>query len=458
MGSVKILFWFDVEDFINEESEEAFLGLLDVLDSRGVIGIFKLVGEKTRMLERRGRRDILDRLAGHEVGYHTDFHSLPPVVTTYLEKFDFREGAEEFARREEQGFADVRRITGQDALCYGQPGLSWAPQTYATLNHWGVPVYLNNFYEIDIDGKPFWYGGLLSMTSLTGLMHIPMGDDLLGRMTRRFDELCEAQKDEETAFISMFYHPTEFVFEQYWDAVNFARGKNPPKSEWVKPPKYGDGVMESALEQVGQFIDYTLSKGNVSYIGNKELLELERTKTRVLTKEEVLRYASSVGTEVDFVVDGDVSLSPGELFWAFRQFLLGEEALPELVYGPQRPFDAVVAEGFAAGTATAADALAALRAEWPSVFEFRQLPDSFNVGDAVVSPETMYCAMAEMIRGGLSGEDTVSLREASLATMRHVKDNMNWPNRWIIFPENQDVTNTMRMSRLQTWTLKPAIF
>ena len=167
MADIKVLFWFDVEDYINPESEEALLGLLELLDKRGITGIFKLVGEKARVLARHGRSDILDRLERHEIGYHTDWHSVHPVVTEYLEPLGFREGAEAFERIEGGGFRDVQRITGRAAGCYGQPGLAWAPQPYAALNRWGVRAYLDSHDQIALEGRPFWYGGLLIGIALT---------------------------------------------------------------------------------------------------------------------------------------------------------------------------------------------------------------------------------------------------------------------------------------------------
>src|SRR5690606_6858230 len=120
--------------------------------------------------------------------------------------------------------------------CYGQPGLAWAPQAHPVLRRWNVPAYLDTHPQITMKGRPFWYGGLLHFTSLTGIMGLPLEEDGLERAKREFDRLCEAQQEEEAGFVSLFYHPTEFVFERFWDAVNFAKGSNPPRDKWKKPP------------------------------------------------------------------------------------------------------------------------------------------------------------------------------------------------------------------------------
>ncbi|HHV81810.1 TPA: hypothetical protein GXX44_09045, partial [bacterium] len=58
--SIKILLWYDVEDYITTESEDALLELIKMMDLRDIRGTFKLVGEKVRRLKEHGRTDILE--------------------------------------------------------------------------------------------------------------------------------------------------------------------------------------------------------------------------------------------------------------------------------------------------------------------------------------------------------------------------------------------------------------
>lgn len=453
MGRIKVLFWFDVEDFINPESEEALLELLNLFDRRGIVGIFKLVGEKARVLERNGRQDILAKLKRHEIGYHTDWHSVHPVVTEYLEPLGFREGADEFVRREGGGFADVARITGNSVRCYGQPGQAWAPQPFAALKRWGVSAYLDGHDQVAMGGKPFWYGGLLNLASLTGLMVMPLKEGALEEAKAEFDRLCALQQDEEIGLISIFYHPTEFAFEEFWDAVNFSGGRNPPPEQWAKPKFRPEGHMRMYLERVGEFIDYTLTKPNVSYASTDDIVGLERSSVRALADEEVLSLARRTGDELSYVAEGDRNLSASELFWAFRQYALGLEPMPELVYGPEKD-----APGDPPRELRVGDLLAALREPMPAVCGYKQLPDAFRVGDTRIDPATMTCTLAAIIREGLGENDVVSTVRGRLAAVRHSADDGEWARYWCIFPENLQVTNIVEMARLQTWTIKPALF
>ena len=59
---VYVVLWFDTEDYIEPASDDAALRIANDLDKLGVRATFKVVGEKARTLERRGRRDVIQAL------------------------------------------------------------------------------------------------------------------------------------------------------------------------------------------------------------------------------------------------------------------------------------------------------------------------------------------------------------------------------------------------------------
>src|SRR5262245_14340694 len=157
---VNIILWFDTEDYLLPADDDATKRLCEMLTERGIRATFKLVGEKARVLERRGRNDVIAALQKHDSGYHSDFHSVHPKTTESLAGCGWLGGIAEFTRREGDGAADVRRILGVPTLaCYGQPGSSWGPQTLAALGaigvapH-GVPCYVDEGTNVGIEGKP----------------------------------------------------------------------------------------------------------------------------------------------------------------------------------------------------------------------------------------------------------------------------------------------------------------
>ena len=127
-AKVRVILWFDTEDYLLPADDDATLRLARLLSERNIRATFKLVGEKARVLEKRERKDVIEALRKHDIGFHANFHSVHPTPSEYLADCGWADGVAEFVRRERQGAADVRRILGVEALsCYGQPGSSWAP-------------------------------------------------------------------------------------------------------------------------------------------------------------------------------------------------------------------------------------------------------------------------------------------------------------------------------------------
>src|SRR5262249_10566509 len=136
---VNVIFWFDTEDYLLPADDDACKRLAQLLTDRHIRATFKVVGEKARVLEQRGRTDVIDALKKHDIGFHANFHSVHPTPSEYLHDCGLLDGMSEFIRREGRGAADVRRIFGVDTLaCYGQPGSSWGAQAIAALKEIGV--------------------------------------------------------------------------------------------------------------------------------------------------------------------------------------------------------------------------------------------------------------------------------------------------------------------------------
>src|SRR5437763_12726203 len=105
-SQIDVILWFDTEDYLLPADDDAAKRLAQMLTERNVRATFKVVGEKARVLEKRGRRDVIDALKRHDVAYHSNFHSVHPTPTEYLADCGFLDGVAEFTRREGPGAAD----------------------------------------------------------------------------------------------------------------------------------------------------------------------------------------------------------------------------------------------------------------------------------------------------------------------------------------------------------------
>ena len=100
---INVILWFDTEDYILPASDDAALRVASWLTSQDVRATFKVVGEKARTLERRGRQDVIAALKRHEIGYHSNWHSVPPTPAQYLNECGWDEGIAEFTRARNRG-------------------------------------------------------------------------------------------------------------------------------------------------------------------------------------------------------------------------------------------------------------------------------------------------------------------------------------------------------------------
>src|SRR5260370_26512826 len=97
---VYVVLWFDTEDYIEPAADDAALRIANDLASLGVRATFKVVGEKARTLESRGRTDVIRALSAHCIGYHSNFHSIQPAPAVYLRRLGFIQVAAAFERPE----------------------------------------------------------------------------------------------------------------------------------------------------------------------------------------------------------------------------------------------------------------------------------------------------------------------------------------------------------------------
>ena len=235
---VYVILWFDTEDYLLPASDDAALRVADFLTREGVRATFKVVGEKARTLERRERKDVIAALKKHEIGFHSNYHSVQPSPAMYLSPLGWDEGVAEFDRRERPGYDDVKRVFGQAPSCYGQPGSSWGPQVFGAMKQWGMPVYLDAGSHINLDDKPCHYCGVFNLFKLEHTMRAGLGS--LKELEPAQEKFLNARKkllEEGGGVVSIVYHPCEFVHKQFWDGVNFGKGANPPREEWKLPPQ-----------------------------------------------------------------------------------------------------------------------------------------------------------------------------------------------------------------------------
>ncbi|MCL2773989.1 MAG: hypothetical protein FWD71_11630 [Oscillospiraceae bacterium] len=449
-------FWFDTEDFITPEADDALYGLLVMLKEKNVPVTFKLVAEKARMLERRKRYDIIDLLQNCEnfsIGYHTEFHSVHPTIAEYCETMGFTEGRDAFFVRENPGRLDVERITGKKCVCYGQPGNTWAPQAFPALTKMGIPVYMDSHNVIDGGQKPYWFGGLLNYLDVP-FYRMWLSSDYEKNMRdakEEFKSFAEEHKNDEVAFLNIFYHPCEFSCTEFYD-LNFARGKNPAREDWKPAPLRSIEQMLKLIAQIGNFIDF-LCEQNVNIISPSTLLKLEASKKGEIPQNIVNVWAENAAKcNVDCLVKDGYNISAVEGLSLVARKMLNKPLTASFAYGPENGVKSEISENL---NSTATHNLA------KTVFEFFEtnkdnklavLPDTFNVDNMQLSPLDAVVILSQ----ALLNKDYAPTKSRLCPSERVTTDD-DWSG-WIIHREDFRVPNILDIAKRQMWTFKPAVF
>ena len=427
-----------------------------------------MVGEKGRTLERRGRSDVIGALREHEIGYHSNTHSQHPTVAEYESVLGWEEGIEEFTRRERPGFDDLKRIFGQTPTCYGQPGNSWAPECHGALEKWGVRVYLDEAQHVGLDGKPFWYGGLLNIFNLPDGVKLRPSDDWsnLDKAKADFQEIySRATSAAPGGLLSLYFHPCEFIHQAFWDAVNFSNGANPAPADWKLPPMVPAEKSEQHFKYLENLVVYMKSFPDAQFVTASEVLKLypDSAKMRPFTLTDIQEIAPASAGGATFYTGPDYALTAGEILVVLNKFVAGIVR--------KRSAEAILLDRTVLGPGSAAPELRSpMEFSW-SEFEralldtadqlerTHQVPVAVWFGSTAVPPESYLAAVAQVCTTLISRSEPpakVTVAPSKLVAAKYVAEDTPKLWDWPIFPRGFHSAQLMDLARLQAWTLKPA--
>lgn len=435
---VYVVLWFDTEDYITPQDDDACLRLARDLTARGVRATFKIVAEKARVLEQRGRRDVIDALKKHDIAYHSENHSIPPTPAVYLRTLSMSEGAEEFLLREGPGARDVMRIFGVNSLStYGQPGSSWGPQSHAALRKMGIRTYVDEGRHAGIANQPFWWSGLLWVFNLGPYaQRMPLeADASVEDQARKFAAAAAALQAQGGGVMHFWYHPNEFVTTEFWDGVNFSRGANPPRSEWKPARLRTPEDSERCYRVLNDYVDRIRKMPGVEFKSVAELLPL-------------FTPADPPSLSPEFAKD----LLRSGINWHGQWS--AAEILAAALGVPGRPIGAPLSRGqtVTASSVARADFEKAKSEAAAHIRETGRLPSLVWNGNVPLSIGDF----AAMLARDDGKQPVLFYRPSVLEFERYVGTDAQGNFNWVIHPLGLDGTPLYDLARVEAWTIKSA--
>ncbi len=467
---IYVTLWFDTEDYILPQSDDAAKRLAEMLTRMGIKATFKVVGEKARVLEQRGRKDVIAALKKHEIGYHSNYHSMHPTPAEYLQNAGWDDGVAEFYRREISGVKDIQRIFGVLPSCYGQPGSSWGPQSHAALKQMGINVYLDDSNHVGIGEQPFYFGGILNIFKMrSNLCRMELnGEDNVAKGKAKFTAAYEKLKANGGGTISIYYHPCEWVHQEFWDGVNFSRGANPEHKDWKLPRVKPAAEMEKAYQDFEEYMKFIKTQAGVRWVTANELKELyaDSAMSMNFSKSELRILSQSVQKEISFLQLENFALSPAEMFFllteAAAQSLAGNAA-PQVkiqsLTGPTHMFMPSIGARKLMQVNRAAFATA-IRDTANFCHTRKHIPNEVWIGSDAISPADFLASLGRFVESAITQinqPEFVEIKQANFTADKYVAVDEPRLWSWVIYPEGFHAPKIMEMARLQAWTLKPAI-
>ena len=142
----------------------------------------------------------------------------------------------------------------------------------------------------------------------------------------RFDRAASELAARGGGVISIYYHPTEFVTTEFWDAVNFAKGADRERADWRRPRRRTEADSERCYGILRAYVAHMKSVPGVRFATAREMLQLYGSP--VPLPQNRARIAEHLAAKQTFLLTGQESLSAADMLLA----LLGMD--PQVVDGP----------------------------------------------------------------------------------------------------------------------------
>src|ERR1051326_5054255 len=238
----------DVEDLVAEEADDIARTCAEILLQEEVQATLCVVGEKARLLKKRGRGDVIAALKMHDLGVHTNLHSVHPTIAEFLGDKGWEDGVAEALKREAPGVKAINEVFGVTPSCWGGPGNTWGPQICEAMRQLRVPAFVYAHTRVP-GGGVHRFGGIRAYPGGRSLNDGAYHDNAQAQAQR--DRL--EQQLQQDANAGLFWqegflgHPTRILHQEFWDAPNFALGATPPRKHWKPAERKSQADLDRAL-------------------------------------------------------------------------------------------------------------------------------------------------------------------------------------------------------------------
>lgn len=265
-----VLIALDTEDYVTPQAWDAQKWWAHELRDRGITGSFQCVAELIRTLKREGRGDVIDALAAHEIGYHTNLHSVPPTHAHALAGLPLADAIAWVMRAEAAGFAELIATFGRVPVSFCPPGDVWTPATILALARMGIKVWAGST-AFAAPGRIGWCLGMLSYAYHVGFDDHHWREDGAARFLAAFNDFAaRAAAASAQPVVCIWTHPTMLVTSRFWD-VPFTGGRPVAREDLHPAPLRQPHEVQRAKDNVQRVLDMLQSRKDIRFVDQAAL-------------------------------------------------------------------------------------------------------------------------------------------------------------------------------------------
>lgn len=282
---------FDVEDPFNPDSDDATLEIAELVRSCGVRATFCVTGHKCRILQERGRKDVVEALKRHALGLHTDTHSFHPTTMELLERKGWPDGVEAALDTEGRGLRSFETVFERKPCGWGGAGNTWAPQVTEACRILGIPAVVYSQFEVP-GHAVHQFLGVLSLPSTAWLG----GEDAMEKEETApgaVEKAVQAVKESPAPWAEIFCgHPSRYRYLEYWDRPFFGGATPAP---YTPSPRRSDAGFKACMANLREAV--LRLKEEFDVVGVDEVVRLD-WRWRAPTPEEKEKIAQGTAARL----------------------------------------------------------------------------------------------------------------------------------------------------------------
>ena len=307
--------------------------LAEIMSEVGVRGTFFVMGEKAQHLKERGRTDVLEKMARHDIASHQQGNRYP-LIPQVVEGKGWSDGVEAVRQYEDWVKERINEAFGPEPLAFSRHNNYFAPQHVAVAGERGIP-YIYMIAQAPGHHQPQWYAGTLTFSEagenfFGGFDDIYSCNDIFEARLSELDAFIQESLAKNHEWVTVFgCHPVMVMGRSWMERHTLVSGMPRTIGElgWhygVKPRE----EEETAKANFRRLCLYLKRHRDLEVVGIEEAARLFSAQPTHITRDVLVGYSATMAG--DRSIELHSTFSPAELLCAMADSITHYDQVGDL--------------------------------------------------------------------------------------------------------------------------------